>query len=134
MTIQMDDANVRLVDQPDEHLFDRVRILENGFLHGLITQRYAQKFYPPGGVAVVKPHGYDSPPTDDGTEYVIDHFAEVWFTDDDPHLNSDTTALLPGGWVGVWNSEFGCRFYPAHRIDSVHTHTNDEQESAGWFK
>lgn len=134
MTIQTDDATVYFTNRTDSQLFDRVRILENGFLHGLMTQSYQQKFYPPREIAEVEPSEHDSPPADGDTEYVIGHGAEVWFTDDAPRSPADTVALLPGGWVGLWLSEYGSRYYPAHRIDSVHTHTNDEQESAGWFK
>ena len=74
----------------------------------------------------------EAPIPDD--EYRIAHGAEIWFTGDRDPMPSDEVALLPGAWLAAPRHDQGAVYFPAHRIDSVHTHTSDEQESAGWFR
>jgi len=135
MTVVIDDDPDVLFADGDERLFDRVRLLDNGYCHTLRAQSYEQKFYPPTKIAEVHDTTGDNPAEQDvDAEYVIDHGAEVWFTDDRGAYAPDTVALLPGGWLAYWYAGGGTTYLPAHMIDSVHTHTNDEQEAAGWFR
>lgn len=118
-------------DESSDTIADRVRLLANGYCHALITQGYQQKFYPPREIERVHDAGADEPEAED--EYRIDHGAEVWFTGDLDPRPCDVAVLLPGGWLALWSAGYGTDYWPAHMIDSVHTHTSDEQESAGWF-
>ena len=120
--------------EPDTgQVFDRVRLLDNGYCHGLLTQGYEQKFYPPREIVEVIQSDPDEAPIPDD-EYRIDHGAEIWFTGDREPMPSDEVALLPGAWLAARRYESGAIYFPAHRIDTVHTHTSDEQEAAGWFR
>jgi len=136
MTIVLDGSvGVYFADRGEKLLYDRVRLLDNGYCHGLRTQEYAQTFYPPHEIKRVHdPTGDDPAEQEIDAEYVIDHGAEVWVGEDRDVEGTTTAALLPGGWLVCWSPGGGTRYYPAHMVDSVHTHTNDEQEAAGWFR
>jgi hypothetical protein len=124
----------KTADEPDTgNVFDRVRLLANGYCHALITQGYRQKFFPPREIVEVIAHKTDTAPIPDD-EYRIDHGAEIWFTGDRDPMPSDEVALLPGAWLAARTHDGGVIYLPEHAIDSVHTHTSDEQESAGWFR
>ena len=135
MTVVLDDDLEVYFTDRDDQLFDRVRLLDNGYCHGLRTQGYQQKFYPPHEIERVRDPRGDNPAEQDvDAEYVIDHGAEVWIGEDRDVWAPDTVALLPGGWLAFWFAGGGNRYFPAHMVDSVHTHTSDEQEAAGWFR
>lgn len=136
MTALVIDGNPEITfaaDESSDTIADRVRLLANGYCHVLIAQEYAQKFYPPREVHEVVQTDLDNAPIPDD-EYRIDHGAEIWFTGDRDPMPSDEVALLPGAWLAARRHDRGAVYFPAHRIDSVHTHTTDEQEEAGWFR
>jgi hypothetical protein len=113
--------------------YDRVRLLDNGYLHGLITSGYQQDFIPSGKVVeVVQTDPDNAPIPDDG--YKVDHGGEIHFRADLPIRSVREFALLPGGWLATSRAEGGAVYYPADGIEGVYTHTSNEQENADWFR
>ena len=121
-------------DGPDTgQLYDRVRLLDNGYCHGLITQGYQQEFHPPGEIVEVVKHESNGAPIPDG-EHRISHGADIHFIGDSDIMPSDEVTLLHSGWVAARLHGGGATYIPQHRIEGIYTHTTDEQESAGWFR
>lgn len=121
------------VNGPDSgRLYDRVRLLANGYAHGLATDGYQQAFHPPDRVVEVIQRDPDHAVIpDDG--YKVDHGADIHFRDDRDVCPTSEVALLPGGWVAARRHHGGATYYPANVIEGIYTHTSDEQESADWF-
>jgi hypothetical protein len=69
------------------------------------------------------------------TEYggnVIDHGAEIEFTDDRSNHAPKRVEFLNGSWVRcTYRQQYEVKVFPPHAIAAVHTHTSSEEE-ASW--
>ena len=114
-------------------VYDRVRLLGNGYLHGLIVTGYQQEFHPPDRVVeVVQSDPENAPVPDDG--YKVDHGGDIHFRPDLPIRPAREFTLLPGGWVATRRHDGGATYFPTNAIEAIYTHTSDEQENADWFR
>jgi len=60
---------------------------------------------------------------------VIEHGADIHFTDDQDVHPADYVRILPNGYVeAITRASYQVDYYPPHKVQGVHTHTTDEQE------
>lgn len=61
---------------------------------------------------------------------VIEHGAEIEFTDDRDNTAAQRVTIHDSGWAEViYEYQYELKFYPPHKIETIHTHTTDEMEA-----
>jgi len=66
--------------------------------------------------------------------YIIDHGADVFVEGRDDTLCYDRVEILDSGMVVCINKGgYQKDIYAREKIKGIHTHTNDEEESADWW-
>lgn len=59
----------------------------------------------------------------------IPHGGEIHFTNDRPVFPANSVKILESGWVEAINeASYDVEYIPPHLIESIKTHTTDEQE------